>query len=70
MLCLAIAMTATAQNKYCKSYEDFKADQWTEIDTVYLDGHSKSHQLWVGGNDYKLTTAIQLISLITEIMTV
>ncbi len=56
MLCLAIAMTATAQNKYCKSYEDFKADQWTEIDTVYLNGHSKSHQLWVGGNDYKLTT--------------
>ena len=45
-----------AQNKYCKSYEDFKADQWTEIDTVYLDGHSKSHQLWMGGNDYKLTT--------------
>lgn len=54
--CLMTAIMGSAQSKYCKSYEDFKADRWTEIDTVYLDGHSKSHQLWVGGNDYKLTT--------------
>jgi len=51
-----IAITANAQCKYCNTYEDFLADRWQELDTIYCDSHSKTRQIWWGGNDYKLTT--------------
>jgi len=51
-----IAIGANAQCKYCNTYEDFLADRWQELDTIYCDSHSKTRQLWWGGNDFKLTT--------------
>ena len=59
MLLWATILTATAvsgQCYYCNSYEDFLNGRWEPLDTVYCDSHSKSHQMWWGGNDYKLTT--------------
>lgn len=50
------ATTACCQCRYCESYENFTADQWTEIDTIYVKHHSKSRQFWIGGNDYGLST--------------
>ena len=53
---LMTALTVSGQSRYCKTYEDFIEDRWEQLDTVYIDSHSKSHQFWWGGNDYKLTT--------------
>ena len=42
--------------RYCNTYEQFVNKDWKKLDTLYCEGHSKSHQLWVGGNDFKFTT--------------
>lgn len=49
-------LTANAQSRYCKTYEDFLEGRWEQLDTVYFHIHSKDYQGWWGGNDYKLTT--------------
>ena len=51
-----VAIYASAQGRYCKSYDDFVADRWTELPTLIVIGNSVSHQVWVGGNDFKLDT--------------
>ena len=61
-----ISITANAQCKYCNTYEDFLADRWQELDTIYCDSHSKTRQLWWGGNDYKLTTGEKAIDKILK----
>jgi hypothetical protein len=52
----AVALYASAQGRYCKNYDDFVAGQWTELPTLNVIGHSVSHQVWAGGNDYKFDT--------------
>lgn len=34
--CVMTAMTGMAQNGYCLTYDDFKADRWVHVDTLYL----------------------------------
>lgn len=53
---LNVTTNVFAQCRYCNTYDEFRADQWTVLDTVYCIGHSKSSQFWWGVNDYKLTT--------------
>ena len=56
-LLLAIAaIVADAQCRYCNTYEDFIEGRWEHVDTVFCGTHSKSRQLWWGGNDFTLTT--------------
>ena len=57
-LALLLFTTATVCGKcqYCKSYEDFLADKWTSLDTVYCTIHSKGHQIMWGVSNYKLKT--------------
>ena len=51
-----IAVLCSAQYRYCNTYEDFLENRWHELDTLYIDSHSKKQQLWWGGNDFTLTT--------------
>ncbi len=53
---LLTALQAVAQCRYCYSYEEFMAGKWQPLDTIYTESHSKNHQLWWGGNDFKLYT--------------
>lgn len=49
-------ITANAQSRYCKSYEDYLDGRWESLDTVYYKSHSKKRQVWLGGNDYTIHT--------------
>lgn len=53
---LFACMAVSAQCKFCYSYEDFVDNKWEPLDTVFTIQHSKSHQLWWGGNDFSLKT--------------
>lgn len=53
---LLTSIDVNGQCRYCNTYKDFLEDRWQPLDTVYCKSHSKSHQLWWGGNDYTLTT--------------
>ena len=57
-LALLLFTTATVCGKcqYCNSYEDFLADKWTSLDTVYCSIHSMGHQIMWGVSNYKLKT--------------
>ena len=61
-----VALSASAQCRYCYTYEELLDDQWQLLDTVYCKGHSKNRQVWVGGNDYTLTTGDKTIDNILE----
>ena len=60
VLTLALLLMATVsvcgKCQYCKSYEDFLADKWIDLDTVYCTIHSKGHQIMWGVSNYKLKT--------------
>lgn len=56
VLFLLPALAVSAQCRYCMSFEDFMEGRWEPLDTVFVDSHSKSHQFWVGGNDFTLST--------------
>lgn len=56
ILLLLTAMYVAAQGKFCNSYDDFVAGQWKDLPSIRIVGHSISHQFWVGGNDYKITS--------------
>ncbi len=56
VLLMSISTSVFAQYRYCSSYEDFCANKWTKLDTVYCESRSKAKQTWLGGNDFKLTT--------------
>ena len=53
---LLLIGSVQAQCRYCGSYEDFVADRWQPLDSISFDHHSKSRQIWIGGNDYSLTS--------------
>jgi hypothetical protein len=53
LLLLAVAMYASAQGRYCRSYDDFVAGRWTEVAQLKPIVHSTAHKVWVGGNDFK-----------------
>lgn len=53
---LLTAINVSGQCCYCNTYEDFLEGRWEKLDTVYCNSHSKSRQLWWGGNDFTLTT--------------
>lgn len=53
---LLAALNMSAQGRFCKSYDDFVAGNWTEVADLEPIHHSASHKLWVGGNDYKFET--------------
>ena len=53
---LFAALNMSAQGRFCKSYDDFVAGNWTEVADLEPIHHSASHKLWVGGNDYKFET--------------
>ena len=56
ILMAIVAINADAQCRYCNTYEDFLEGRWQQLDTIYCESHSKSRQIWWGGNDYTLTT--------------
>jgi len=51
-----VTVICSAQYRYCDTYEDFLANRWQELDTLYIDSHSKNQQFWWGGNEFTLTT--------------
>ena len=53
---LLTAINVNGQCCYCNTYEDFLEGRWEKLDTVYCNSHSKSRQIWWGGNDFTLTT--------------
>ena len=53
--CWMAGATAQAQNKYCKSYDDFVNDRWLPLDTVMVEQRSHSKKFW-NGNDFNLVT--------------
>ncbi|MBO6057515.1 MAG: hypothetical protein J6P64_04765 [Bacteroidales bacterium] len=55
-LLMLTSVSLKAQYRYCTSYEDFVADRWQPLDSIYFDHHSKSRQIWIGGNEYSLTS--------------
>ncbi len=56
ILLLFVAYNASAQCRYCRTYEDFKEDKWEMLDTVYCKTHTKGHKFLWGGSDFTLTT--------------
>ncbi|MBR4643597.1 MAG: hypothetical protein IKO73_00330 [Bacteroidaceae bacterium] len=54
---LLVSFNVGAQCRYCKSYEDFKADNWEMLDTIYCKTHTKGHKFLWGGSDFSLTTS-------------
>ena len=56
ILMLAASAGAMAQGRFCYSFEDYQAGRWTELQQLRPEAHSKSRQLWLGGNDYSFST--------------
>lgn len=56
ILLLFVSYNASAQCRYCRTYEDFKEGKWEMLDTVYCKTHTKTHKFFYGGNEYSLTT--------------
>ena len=44
MFFLLVSFNVGAQCRYCKSYEDFKANKWEMLDTIYCKTHTKGHK--------------------------
>jgi hypothetical protein len=56
VMCL-MALGTSAQEKYCTSYSDFKANNWVEIDTpLQSKARTQNQKFWNGGNDFQFTT--------------
>ncbi len=52
-----MALGTSAQEKYCTSYNDFKANNWVEIDTpLQSKARTQNQKFWNGGNDFQFTT--------------
>ena len=62
ILLLLTVSEAVAQGKFCNSYNDFAAEQWQNLPSVRIVGHSISHQFWLGGSDYKITSEDKTIA--------
>ena len=56
VMCL-MALGTSAQEKYCTSYNDFKANNWVEIDNpLQSKARTQNQKFWNGGNDFQFTT--------------
>ena len=56
LIALVAVTTADAQSRYFMTLSDLMSGNGIQLDTLFTDHHSKSRQLWWGGNDYVLTT--------------
>lgn len=59
LLCAFAAVGMSAQDKYCYSYADFKADKWEELDTIVISERNSSWRYWSGDSDYKVKTGMK-----------
>lgn len=57
LLCALMALSASAQCRYCVSYEDFMEGRWWSVDSVSVVPISKGHKIMWGGNDYTIKGA-------------
>ncbi len=55
LVALETAVCAFGQVRFCRTYQDFCNDKWECVDSISITHHSKSHQFWWGGNDYKIS---------------
>lgn len=56
-LLLVLSLSANAEGaRYCLSYQDYLDNKWVNVDSIEVVIHSRGHQFWVGGNDYKFVT--------------
>ena len=53
---MAPSLQADAQSRYCKSYEDYKTDKWTELPSIVFKHYTHSKQLWTRKHEYRFTT--------------
>ena len=56
ILMTTVATSVMAQGRFCYSYGDWQEGNWVELQQLTRNAHSKSRQLWVGGNDYSFST--------------
>ena len=61
-----ICSTVCGQCRYCTTYEDFMEDRWQQVDTIYCKSHQKSRQVWIGGNDYTLSSDDKAVNKILK----
>jgi len=66
LLCALMALSASAQCRYCLSYEDFLENRWWPLDTVIVNTRSMQSKFWWGGNDYTLKGADKSINKILK----
>lgn len=57
LLCALMALSASAQCRYCLSYEDLEEGRWVSVDTIYCERIGKLKKFWAGGNDYYMTAS-------------
>ena len=55
-LLLLTTISVNAKCGYYKNYEDFVADRYEPLDTLYSLKNGQGRKLWFGSNDYRLTT--------------
>ena len=53
---LLVSYNASAQCRFCRTYEDFKENKWEMLDTIYCKTHTKGHKFLWGGSDFSITT--------------
>ena len=66
LLCALMALSASAQCRYCLSYEDFMEGRWLSLDSVDVNTRSAQSKFWWGGNDYTLKGADKSIDKILK----
>ena len=54
LLCALMALTASAQCRYCLSYNDFVGNRWETVDSIDVVRASKGHKFLWGGGDFTI----------------
>lgn len=54
LLCALMALTASAQCRYCLSYNDFVGNRWEMVDSIDVVRASKGHKFLWGGGDFTI----------------
>ena len=49
---ICCATLASAQTRYCCTYQDYCDNNWEDLDTLFVTQHSKGYQVLWGGNDF------------------
>lgn len=55
LLCMLMALTASAQCRYCLSYNDFVGNRWETVDSIDVVPASKGHKFLWGGGDFTIS---------------